>query len=352
MPRGGKAGRGRGRGVGGTDGGGSGVVVPPQGVQGVGVAGGVAGAAGLPPSQPLQDSGVGTPDNNDYPCVTCRFPVFSDDVGGIACDDCNQWCHGSQLCTGLPTDFVKEVLKHQGKGIKYSCTKCRLTSVPTVNNDSAGVQDLNASVISLKDCMSQMFNTITSLCVTVKSLEEKVSGNVILSNAGSNNQDVKSAIREEVRELTEREKRKESIIVRGISYTDDFQQRFNSVVSFLWPERTEQITLVDVVPINNALTRAKIKNINVKNELLSRSKNLHGSQFSNIYISRDLTFLQRQELRAKRSRGLAPSVSSVSTVHQGVPSARSSPAVLSVASQGATGYSALGGPQLDPKNSK
>ncbi|MPC72988.1 hypothetical protein E2C01_067304 [Portunus trituberculatus] len=45
-------------------------------------------------------------------CVTCKFPVLDDDEGGIACDECQQWCHGSQVCTGLPSDFVKEVLKH------------------------------------------------------------------------------------------------------------------------------------------------------------------------------------------------------------------------------------------------
>lgn len=55
-------------------------------------------------------------------CVTCRFIVKDDEEGGIGCDECNEWCHGSQTCTVLPSDFVKEVLKHQGKRVKYVCT--------------------------------------------------------------------------------------------------------------------------------------------------------------------------------------------------------------------------------------
>lgn len=59
-------------------------------------------------------------------CVTCRFPVLDNAEGGTACNECDQWCHSSQVCVGLPSDFIMEVLKHQGRGIKHVCTKCRL----------------------------------------------------------------------------------------------------------------------------------------------------------------------------------------------------------------------------------
>lgn len=87
---------------------------------------------GSSPATPGTTSGAS---DEVFYCVTCRFPVLNNEEGGIACDECDHWCHGSQVCSGLPNDFVKEMLKHQGKGVKYVCTKCRLIT-PTATKKS------------------------------------------------------------------------------------------------------------------------------------------------------------------------------------------------------------------------
>ena len=234
------------------------------------------------------------------PCVTCCFPVKDDEESGIACDECNEWCHGSQTCTGLPSDFVKEILKHQGKGEKYVCTRCRLS--PPANSSSPANPDLQ----SLRDCLTQMFNTIAGLSNTVKSIDLRISDtprDSVVSGGvgGTDRSDVRTIIREEVRELNEREKRKDSIIIRGLPFGEDYQAKFNPIASYLLPERSDPVTLVDVVSISPSLVGAKIPNSNLKQELLSRSNKLYKSQYAQVFISRDLTFNQREDLKRKRA---------------------------------------------------
>lgn len=91
--------------------------------------------------------------------VTCKFPVLNNEEGGIAYDECEHWCHGTKVSTGLRNDFIKQVLKHQDKEVKYVCTKCRLQT-PTVARRGKTDQ---AELMSLKEYMTQMFNTIAGL---------------------------------------------------------------------------------------------------------------------------------------------------------------------------------------------
>lgn len=246
-------------------------------------------------------------------CVTCKFPVLNNDEGGIECDECEQWCHGSQVCTGLPEDFVKQVLRHQGKGVKYVCTKCRLH---TPSGTAKGGKLDQADLASMRECMTQMFNTIAGLSNMVRTIDARISGNSLNVNANGNelttdDTTVRTMIREEVREMHERDKRKNSIIVRGLQYGDDFQNKFDGIVSFLIPDSTNRITLTDVVPISPSLVRAKISNMNARLHLLSKTNKLRNSQFSNIFISRDLTYTQRQELRNKRATRMSIKTSDV-----------------------------------------
>ncbi|XP_050717498.1 uncharacterized protein LOC126999210 [Eriocheir sinensis] len=214
------------------------------------------------------------------------FPLRMMRSGGIACDECNEWCHGSQTCTGFPSVFVKEVLKHQGKGVKYVCTRCRLAS--PVNSSSPANPDLQL----LREFLSQMFNTIAGLSNSVKSIDLRISetqrDSVVSGGEGrTDRSDVRTIIREKVRVLSEREKRQDSIIIRSLPFGENFQEKFNPIASFLLPERSDPITLVDIVPVSPSLVRAKIPNSNLKQESLSRSNKLFNSQYAQVFISRD-----------------------------------------------------------------
>ena len=111
------------------------------------------------------------------------------------------------------------------------------------------------------------------------------------------------AIRDEIRELHEREKRKDSIVIRGIKATNDniaaFSSSFNAVVEHLLPGRS--INLNEVVVIEEELVRAKVTDSLKRRDLLSKATTLRSSFcFSEVYISRDLTYKQRGERKAKR----------------------------------------------------
>ena len=47
--------------------------------------------------------------------------------------------------------------------------------------------------------------------------------------------------------------------------------------------------------------RVTIRNREARDKLLTNSKNLRGTQMSDVYLSRDLTFKQKEEQRAKRA---------------------------------------------------
>lgn len=95
-------------------------------------------------------------------------------------------------------------------------------------------------------------------------------------------------------ECKEREKRTNSVIISGLgNEPSELQTRFNDVVSHLLP--TKHIYLQDIVPIKPNLRRAKITNRELRRDLLSTAKNLRQPPFPNVFITRDLTYKQREE---------------------------------------------------------
>ena len=111
----------------------------------------------------------------------------------------------------------------------------------------------------------------------------------------------KATIRKEIQEMNEREKRRSSIIVKGLSASSprDLAQKFSLL--------TEEIMgvaapLSDVTPIpgHANIFRAKLLNDEIRKQVLDRSKSLRGTNYNQVYISRDLTYAQRAELFARR----------------------------------------------------
>ena len=111
-------------------------------------------------------------------------------------------------------------------------------------------------------------------------------------------------VSEECREIDERRKRVSSIIIRDVSACTPAAliPLFDSISTELVGS---PIQLSDVVCIDgeNGLFRAKIQNTETRQKLLDSAKNLKNSQnYSSVFISRDLTYNQRQSLIARRAR--------------------------------------------------
>ena len=257
-----------------------------------------------------QDSGQ----QRDFPCSACSLPVKDDGVGGIFCDRCKFWCHGTPSCTKLPKDFIKVFMKldsEANRGLAFYCSRCRnLDDAPNVNNLSS-TGELHQAFLNISESIKDLVrdvagikadhnNSIAALSDEIRSLRSELSRVTSRSHLDRDDPGVRDLVREEIREMNEREKRKSSIIIRGIAFCDNFSAEFNSIVSSIWPS-SELINLRNVYPIKPNLVRAVIDSDNIRRELLSRCKNLKNSPHSGVFISRDLTSAQRQDLIRRRN---------------------------------------------------
>ena len=68
--------------------------------------------------------GPSRPDTREVNCCgTCTQAVGDDCIG---CDKCEEWVHGSEMCSGLPQKVIDVILEYSGEGINYMCMKCRV----------------------------------------------------------------------------------------------------------------------------------------------------------------------------------------------------------------------------------
>ena len=101
--------------------------------------------------------------------------------------------------------------------------------------------------------------------------------------------------------MREREKRRDSIFVRGLDYVKkiDFRNRFDQLSTILI---NKSVHLSDITQLNPRFVRARITNKEDSSLLLSSSSRLRNNRlFSSVFVSRDLTFRQREEIRRRKS---------------------------------------------------
>ena len=148
-------------------------------------------------------------------CMMCEVEVGED---GIGCDNCQNWYHPTPVCVSLPRDVIKTIKDYGGQGIEFVCTSCRVARSNAVDGANA-VGGLNAtkfsSVQSNGDvgAVQQLFETVKSLCVVVTKLgndmKEFFDKSVSTQNqscSSPSSEDLKLTIREEIREMDERDK--------------------------------------------------------------------------------------------------------------------------------------------------
>ena len=101
--------------------------------------------------------------------------------------------------------------------------------------------------------------------------------------------------------MNERDKRRSSIIVKGLSATSprDLIHKFSQLTEEVMGIPT---TLTDVVSIpgRTNIFRAKTLNETARKQVLDKSKELRGTAYNGVYISRDLTYAQRADMFARR----------------------------------------------------
>ena len=225
----------------------------------------------------------------------------------IGCDKCEHWAHSTEMCSGLPQRVIDAISEYDGRGINFVCTKCRL-------KQECSSSKPNQAQPLMMELITQIFQQMKGLCNTVQSLMEQVKtvsskpppaptpSTVTTPPPAKPSQDeYRVAIRREVQEMNEREKRRSSIIVKGLSANSsrEIAQKFSQITQDImgFPTSLSDITQIQR---HSGMFRAKILDDEVRKRVLEKSKSLRGTDYGGVYISRDLTFAQRGELYARR----------------------------------------------------
>ena len=157
------------------------------------------------------------------------------------------------------------------------------------------------------DTLMQLFEIVKSLAQTIANLSCKVDSLVNSQQSPQTPSQNPPISREslfiEFHEFEERKKRKDSIIVRGITASNN--EEFKTVFTGVSRELVGRvITLTDVHCISQQRKMYRVR-IGIKNdraEILENSKRLKDNpNYKNVFISRDLTYSQRQAILARRN---------------------------------------------------
>ena len=256
-----------------------------------------------------------SPIQQTHTCTTCTRSIVGPAVS-IKCSICSKFFHGNIACAGVQANVVKAVANHLGHqgAFAYRCIKCRV-SPPSASPDSAN-PDLAGAIAQLSDMFNGLATTVAGLKDQISNLSARPStasgpapvvGNPAAPGVTAIDPQL---IRAEIREMYERDRRSESIIIRGITTpvnnnqsNAEFMNTFKNVVSELLPGKTITLTNFMVIKPDENLVRATISDGLLRRDLLSVAKNLRSStQFGGVFISRDLTYNQRGASKAKRAK--------------------------------------------------
>ena len=208
-----------------------------------------------------------------------------------------------------------------------SCNACRCAAVQNIQS-LTGINGLS----QLASTMTQLFVIVNSLAENVAALANKVgqlSTTQSLTPSSGNLQ--RGSLYAEMKEFSEREKRRQFLVFRGtgVSNVPDFNSVFNDVcaelnVSDASPES------VHCINADTGMFRVKVANGDKRKELLQNSASLKDSEnMKHVYVSRDLTYIQRQERRTFRtSRRAAPNGESTSPPVSGANAIPLSPLIM------------------------
>ena len=177
-------------------------------------------------------------------------------------------------------------------------------------NHSSGSSDVVDNV-----AIGQLFEIVKSLAVNIAELTSKVAFLVsqpseIQSHTNNETQANRGSeyIRRdelflELKEFEERKKRTKSIIIKGTKARNiqQFRPIFDDICQYLIgsPPVFDDIVCVSET---NSIFRVKLQDMDSKYAIISNAKNLNrNDNFKQVYISRDLTYIQRQELAVRRA---------------------------------------------------
>ena len=271
----------------------------------------------------------------DFPCITCGHEVTDK---SIQCDGCDRWTHSKQGCSGLPNKLASEIMKSKVDSVQYICNPCR-SKPGTGSSTGAVLKSLNQINITLQGIATGL-NDLQAWKGDMLDWRKRVDDALDHQSTGRaptlDRDEMRSIIREEQIELRERDKRKTSIVIKGLNFStaDSFKVAFDDVTDSLIGLK---IDATDIAPITPRLVRLNVANKDHRMRLLTSASKLKNHEtYGHIFISKDLTYRQRTELKTRRQNSRLPASRPVSGANAVAlaPSTRPPPRVQSMPSRG------------------
>ena len=264
--------------------------------------------------------GVGESVGNPTSVSCCGFCSLRIRAECITCDRCRKVFHAETICLGTSESVIKAILDVKDGALLYVCCGCRSSDGGSGIDPGSGsggfnqlmviVQSMVAEIRGLKDTVQGVH--VGNLPHAVPEVGEAV----VPPSMRPMNEEILNS----VREINEREKRKHSVVLRGFGNLNNSEllEKFKSVCRYLG---VGQVSLSNIVQINNTLFRGTILNVEDKMRLLSEAKKLrYSEEYGRVFIQRDLTYLQRQDLNTRRNANREYQDSEVVSTHQDVSS--------------------------------
>ena len=237
------------------------------------------------------------------PDVHCSFCTAALSGGSVSCSVCCGKFHPDVSCLGVDEDVVRCLLKDTRGAVLYSCCRCRCSG----RTGAACVPGEETGLIS---AFNQLLVAVGSLTKRVDEISRRfesasTSRNVDASHVGPAAYEAtvsREVIRVELRELHEQDRRHDSIVLRGFrtGSAETLREKFMRACLALDVGEVELTGLVRIG--DTSLFRAKVLDREQRRTLLDCAKNLrHLDEFKSVYIQRDLTYRQRQEIIARRA---------------------------------------------------
>ena len=228
-------------------------------------------------------------------------------IGGrstVGCGDCNKVFHADRLCLGVDQPVIDVLLGGDSCAVKYVCCSCRASPKCGVSGEVGGFSQMLNIIGGLVSDMRKLTESVSKL----QGSQEVVPSNGVRVQNVTNKDDTgagiaidKSLVMSEVREMYEREKRKDSVIIRGVGDVSVQQASsiFRDMCQYLG---LGNVPLVDTVKVAPSVFRGKILKNEMRFRLLAEARKLRNSaNFRQFYIQKDLTYRQRGELIANRA---------------------------------------------------
>ena len=245
--------------------------------------------------------------------VSCGFCGADVSDESIVCTCCRKAYHPSTSCTGLKPLSIQCLREEEDSAIAYTCTTCRCIPTRVTGTTSSSSQNSDGE---WKVAVGQVLEIVKSLASNMNALSASVN-NVLNSSQGAGQQvspeppapRSESAISRnelytEMWEFDERKKRVSSVIVRGIQANNetDFLDKFREVVQVLL-SASPQISDTYCISAEKKNFRVTFRDKATRVNIMSVARNLKDSpEYKHVFISRDLTFSQREEIRSKRDK--------------------------------------------------